>query len=219
MSSRSASMTCFTGVVAVILIACSGDNSNDCKDACAQTVDSSDNSSDCKYACAQTVATGPHIEITNNGPSIAAIETLALGSISDASGGGGCAVSWSSLAVGKAQPVCSAPPVDAGWIGDGCAHRYPCDAPNGYQLDGGSSCTQAWVNMEGDSCAVTVISTTGERQTFEVAVVGTSFAYRCRTGMGQCVEIWSTQTAPSHITITFASPMGGATVVEGGVAN
>ena len=220
MSSRLTPMTCLTGVVAMALVACSGDNSSDCKDACEQAVDSSDNSSDCKYACDPAVATGPYIETTNNGASIAAIETLASGGTSDAGGGGGCAVSWSTFAIGRVQPVCAAPPVDAGWVGDGCAKRYPCEAPNAYQIDGGFACTQAWINMEGERCAVTVISTTGERQTFEAAVVGTSFAYRCRAGMNQCVEIWSTQTSPSHITITFVSPSGGATAADGGsVAN
>ena len=199
MPSRLTSVTCFTGVAAMALVACS-----------------SDNSIDCKYACEQVVATGPYIEITHNGASIAAIETLAPGGTSDASDVGGCAVSWSSLAFGQAQPVCPALPVDAGWVGDVCAKRYPCAAPNGYQLDGGFACTQAWINMEGDRCAVTVISTTGERQTFEAAVVGTSFAYRCRTGMNQCVEIWSIQTVPSHITLTFASSSSGATVADGG---
>jgi hypothetical protein len=185
------------------LAACSGDNGNDCK-----------------YACEQARATGPYIEITHNGTSIAAIETLGPGSASNATSLGGCAVSWSSLAgsVGQAEPVCPAPPIDAGWAVDACAKRYPCAAPNGYQLDGGFACTQAWIDMDGDSCAVTVISTTGERQTFEAAVVGTSFAYRCRTGMDQCIDVWSIQTAPSNITITFASPNGGATVADGGNA-
>jgi hypothetical protein len=44
------------------------------------------------------------------------------------------------------------------------------------------------------------------------------FAYRCRTGMDQCVDIWSVQTDPSHVTITFASPNGGAPVDDGGNA-
>ena len=92
---RLTSVTCFTGVAAMALVACS-----------------SDNSIDCKYACEQVVATGPYIEITHNGASIAAIETLAPGGTSDASDVGGCAVSWSSLAFGQAQPVCPALPVD-----------------------------------------------------------------------------------------------------------
>jgi hypothetical protein len=63
---------------------------------------------------------------------------------------------------------------------------------------------------------VSVISTTGERQTFEAAVVGSAFAYRCRSGLDECVDIWSVQTAPSHITITFASPNGPTPVDDGG---
>jgi hypothetical protein len=72
--------------------------------------------------------------------------------------------------------------------------------------------------MAGDRCAVTVISTTGERQNFEVSLVGSAFAYRCRTGLDECVDIWSVQTAPSHITITFASPNGNTPLDGGGNA-
>ena len=188
MMSRGTFVTYFVGVAAMALPACSGDKSNDCQ-----------------YACEQVGASGPHIDITPNGASIAAIETLAPGRTSDASSVGGCSVSWSSLALGQAEPVCPAPSVDAGWVVDTCAKRYPCAPPSGYQLDGGLGCTQAWINMAGDRCAVTVISITGERQTFEASVVGTAFAYRCRTGMDECVDISSLQTTPSQITITFAS--------------
>jgi len=179
---------------------------------------SGDKSDDCKYACEQASASGPYIAITPNGVSIAAIETLAPGKTSDSSSVGGCSVSWGSLAVSvdQSEPVCPAPSVDAGWVADACAKRYPCAPPGSYQLDGGSACTQAWINMAGDRCALTVISTTGERQTFEATVVGGAFAYRCRTGLDECVDVWSVQTAPSNITITFASPNGGTPVQDGG---
>jgi hypothetical protein len=195
--------TCLAAEVAMALPACSGGNSDDCK-----------------YACEQSRATGPHIEIAPNGASIAAIETLAPGSTSDASSVGGCSVSWSGLVVqvGRAEPVCPSPPVDAGWFVDACANRYLCTPPNGYQLDGGFACTQAWINMNGDRCVVTVISTSSERQTFEVTVIGLSSGYLCRTGMDQCVNIRSTLTDPSQISVTFASQDAGTSRSDGGFA-
>jgi hypothetical protein len=193
--------TLFAAAVAMAVPACSGDNGDDCK-----------------YSCEQPRATGPYIEVTPSGASIAAIETLAPGRTSDGVSVGGCAVSWSGLVVelGQTEPVCPASPVDAGWAVDACAQRYLCTPPNGYQLDGGFACTHAWLNMNGDRCVVTVISTSGERQTFEVTVIGTSSGYRCRTGTDQCVDIRSVQTDPSQITLTFASPDGGTSTIDGG---
>jgi hypothetical protein len=181
---------------------------------------SGDNGDDCKYSCEQPRASGPYLEVTPNGASIAAIETLAPGRTSATGGGGGCAVSWSGLVteVGQTEAVCPAPPVDAGWAVDTCAKRYLCTPPNGYQLDGGFVCTHAWINMNGDRCLVTMISTSGERQAFEVTVVGTSAGYRCRTGMGECVDMRSVQTDPSQLSLTFASQDSGTSVSDGGIA-
>jgi hypothetical protein len=181
---------------------------------------SGDNGDDCRYSCEQPRASGPYIDVTPNGASIAAIETLAPGGTSDGGGVRGCAVSWSGLAVeiGQTDPVCPAPPVDVGWAVDACAERYLCTPPNGYQLDGGFACDHAWINMNGDRCVVTVISTYGERQTFEVTVIGTSSGYRCRTGMDQCVDIRSLQTDPSQISLTFGNKDGGAQSSDGGLA-
>lgn len=177
--------------------------------ALAQSACSNPNGDDCKYTCEAARASGPHIGVTPDGAAIAAIETLPGASV--ASTRGGCAVSWSGFAseIGQAEPICPSSPVDAGQAGNGCASRYLCAPPASRQLDGGFRCTEAWINMNGDRCVVTVVSTSGERQMFDVTVTATTAGYRCRTGTDQCVEVRSTLTEPAEISLIFESLDGG----------
>jgi len=168
------------------------------------------NDNDCNYpACEQMLATGPQINISPKGAAIAAIETL-----------GGCSVSWSGLAAGlaRAEPVCPSLPADAGLSADVCANRYLCQSRYGFPYDAGFTCTEAWIDMGGDRCGVTVISETNERQTFDVAVTSRALASHCSTSMGQCVEMWSVSTEPPQITVSFGTRSGETPVTDGGNA-
>jgi hypothetical protein len=185
-------MICLAGGLGIILPACSGSSGNDCTSVCEPARSS-----------------GPQIDIAPGGAPIAAIETLTTGSASGVGGAGKCEVSWASWVlstVGQAEPVCPALAVDAGGISDTCASRYPCEPPTGRGLDGGLACRQAWINVTADRCAVTVISTAGERQTFEVVETGTAVGSHCRTGTGECVLTGTTTVSPLQITISFENP-------------
>jgi hypothetical protein len=63
---------------------------------------------------------------------------------------------------------------------------------------------------------VTVISTAGERQTFEAGVTGVSSSYQCNTGFGECIQVKNVSVSPSQITLTFASSGGDASEADGG---
>lgn len=177
----------------------------------------SSSSSDCPYRCEQQGPSGPRIDLTPNGASIAAIETVRERT-SSGSASGSCEVSWdiSLFSTELAEPVCPAQPLDASWATDDCAQRYSCRAPNSYQLDGGYACTQARISLTADRCLVTVISTAGERQTFEAGVTGVSSSYQCNTGFGECIQVKNVSVSPSQITLTFASSGGDASEADGG---
>ena len=202
MFSRAAFAICLAGSGPIALLACSGSSPSG-------NGPSGSSPEDCPIICEGMRPTGPHIDLAPSGAAIAAIETLAAQSASY--GAEVCNVSWSELSTSlaaQADPVCPAQAMDAGWVADACAKHYSCLA-TGHPLDGGSGCAQAWIDLSAEHCLVTVISTTGERQSFEVRR-SDLVSYSCHTGDGQCVERGSYPVSPSEITITFASPDGGA---------
>jgi hypothetical protein len=164
---------------------------------------------DCAY-CDPGPATGP--EIVARRASIAAIETAApCGSTQDP-----CGVDWGGsgpAALGPSDSISPAPTIDAGWTTDVCARRYVCPQPplpawvDGSFPNAGSPCWEAWLNIRADHCLATVISTGGERQSFEVSnTTGECRSFRCRTGTGECFTMRSCafEISPASIVVSFA---------------
>ena len=168
---------------------------------------------------------GPGITLTPGSASIAAIELLS------SVGHGGCGVSWlnwpvpTSRTLGqprRVEQICpGVSPTDAGWTANSCASRHAC-MPDGQPPDGGAECRWATIDVLGWTgettiCAVTVISTTGERQSFEVSGAFDTKSYLCNANPGQCVEIFPLHVSvPSEMTLTFAPPARDAAAPEGG---
>ena len=183
----------------------------------------------CVGGCEQQMLSGPHIEVAQGSAALAAIEVLNP-QAPDGGGAGGCGVqTWSGPGVASAmyppvdyELVCPAHPQDAGWVAETCAVRYPC-MPSPDPLYGGASCTSVWIQMSapfGSStrCSITIISVTGERQTFEARGAWATWSYHCRTGLGDCIEITPFSAYPSRVTVTFAPAAGGQGEPDGGGA-
>lgn len=186
----------------VLLLACCAAATTPCLEGCSSSPE------DCKFCDFGLWATGP--EIVAKYASIAAIETAApCGDAQDP-----CGVAFDTPAwVGPGDPV-SPPLVDAGWATDLCARRYACrEPPPPLALDGAASsavtCGRAWLNLRMvNHCLATVISSTGERQSFEVTkTTGECRSFRCRRGPGECysLEQCAFELSPSSITVYFAT--------------
>jgi hypothetical protein len=150
---------------------------------------------DCPGHCEpQPWPTGPSIYVASGVQTIASIETL-----------GGCSVVWFGLVnPGSPEQVCPPEPIDASWPVDGCAQRYRCE-PSLAQFDGGSACTSAIINMAAEHCLVTVASTAGERQSFEVTRIQPTSYSRCHTADGTCHGYGWPSVWPGMIPVHFAS--------------
>ena len=164
----------------------------------------------CPAVCELVTMTGPRIEVAPGDPSIAAIETL-----SSPLAFAGYVVGWGlySSVPATAQSICPAEVVDAGWETEGCAERYPCTPDN--TPSGNSACTVAWIDMQAEHCLVTVISTTGERQSFEVMQSRPAVYSRCHTEDGTCVSSGGPSVWPMAITVSFAPVDAGPNESDG----
>jgi hypothetical protein len=216
-SLRGAAVLCIVGGAALSSSACSGSGPEGSEPE------------SCVGGCEQQMLSGPHIQVAQGSTALAAIEILNP-QAPDGGSAGGCGVhTWSGEGIASAtyppvdfELVCPAYPQDAGWASETCAARYPC-MPSGNQLDGGASCTSAWIRMSapfGSSsrCSITVISVMGERQTFEAEGAWATWSYHCRTGLGECIEITPFSAYPSQVTVTFAPAAGGRAEPDGGGA-
>jgi hypothetical protein len=160
-------------------------------------------------SCDPLPSTAPTIELTAGSALIASIETS------------GCAVAWSATVMSAANfPTArsTACPADSFDGGAGACVHYAC-VP---KVDGGDGCTEASINTGAAHCSVTVIATTGEKNSFEVTLSAPSIHYYCQTAMGQCVENTLQEVSPQSVTLTFARPdasadSGGSSGPDAGV--
>ena len=147
------------------------------------------------------------IYLASGSSGMAAIETLANSGTSSECG----TVYWRGTVARPQETVCPAQPIDASGSSAACARHYPCEPS---YLDTGGVCSQATIQMSVPECRVTVVSITGERQSYDVAL-SQSAPYRCHTADGTCVTAAPSYTSPATIMVAFAPADAGPATIDG----
>jgi hypothetical protein len=150
--------------------------------------------------------TGPAITLTETSATIAAIETAMSQAPYDAGNPGVCEVKWNVPTINEhawGAPMCPALPFDAGVDTAACPKHFECPRLSG--------CNKAWIQMTADSCLVTVIAATGERQDVRVNRSSDPIRASCHVG---CSDTWTEVLIypgiPKSVTLTFSPADGGA---------
>jgi hypothetical protein len=156
---------------------------------------SSSEADDCSGHCEQAGVTGPEISLEPGSALIAAVESSAP-----------CSVAWD---YGPSRWACP------GHAEPDCVDRIVCKTAN----DAGAiGCPRALVDIHADSCTITVIATTGERQSFEVHR-SPNGRFTCRAGCGgPWIEMQTYSFEPYKVTLSFAPGDGGPGDADAGSA-